>query len=55
MREIERVFLENKYNHMPVIDDSSMLVGILTRKDFLKAIHDEDELGELLQTRPATV
>ena len=51
MREIEKVFLENKYNHMPVIDDSSMLVGILTRKDFLKAIHEEDELAELLQTR----
>ena len=51
MREIEKVFLENKYNHMPVIDDSSMLVGILTRKDFLKAIHEEDELTELLQTR----
>ena len=51
MRDIEKVFLENKYNHMPVIDDSSMLVGILTRKDFLKAIHEEDELAELLQTR----
>ena len=51
MRDIEKVFLENKYNHMPVIDDSSMLVGILTRKDFLKAIHEEDELTELLQTR----
>ena len=51
MREIEKVFLENKYNHMPVIDASSMLVGILTRKDFLKAIHEEDELTELLQTR----
>jgi len=51
MREIEKVFLENKYNHMPVIDNDSMLVGILTRKDFLKAIHEEDELSELLQTR----
>ena len=51
MRDIEKVFLENKYNHMPVIDNSSMLVGILTRKDFLKAIHEEDELTELLQTR----
>ena len=51
MRDLEKVFLENKYNHMPVIDDSSMLVGILTRKDFLKAIHEEDELAELLQTR----
>ena len=51
MRDIEKVFLENKYNHMPVIDNNSMLVGILTRKDFLKAIHEEDELAELLQTR----
>ena len=51
MRDIERVFLENKFNHMPVIDSNSMLVGILTRKDFLRAIHDEDGLGELLQTR----
>ena len=55
MREIEKVFLENKYNHMPVIDDSSMLVGILTRKDFLKAINQGDEMDQLLQTRAATV
>lgn len=51
MREIEKVFLENRYNHMPVIDNNSILVGILTRKDFLKAIHEEDELAELFQTR----
>ncbi|MBR0318222.1 MAG: CBS domain-containing protein [Spirochaetia bacterium] len=51
MRDIEKVFLENKYNHMPVIDDNSMLVGILTRKDFLKAIYEEDQIDELLQTR----
>jgi CBS domain-containing protein len=51
MRDIERVFLENKFNHMPVVDRDSMLVGIITRKDFLRAIHEEDELAELLQTR----
>ena len=51
MRDIEKVFLENKYNHMPVIDDNSMLIGILTRKDFLKAIYEEDQIDELLQTR----
>ena len=51
LRDIERIFLENKFNHMPVVDNSSMLVGIITRKDFLKAIHDEDQLAELLQTR----
>ena len=51
MRDIERIFLENKYNHMPVVNDDMRLVGIITRKDFLKAIHEEDELAELLQTR----
>ena len=51
MREIEKIFLENKFNHMPVVNDDMKLVGIITRKDFLKAIHEEDELAELLQTR----
>ena len=51
MRDIERIFLENKFNHMPVVNDDMRLVGIITRKDFLKAIHEEDELAELLQTR----
>ena len=51
MREIEKIFLENKFNHMPVVNDDIKLVGIITRKDFLRAIHEEDELAELLQTR----
>ena len=51
MRDIEKIFLENKFNHMPVVNDDMRLVGIITRKDFLKAIHEEDELAELLQTR----
>ena len=50
MRDIEKIFLENKFNHMPVVDDEMRLVGIITRKDFLRAIHDEDQLSELFQT-----
>ena len=51
MRDIERIFLENKFNHMPVVDSTLNLVGIITRKDFLRAIHEEDELSQLLQNR----
>ena len=51
MRDIERVFLENKYNHMPVVNDENDLVGILTRKDFLKVLHEDNSMDSILQSR----
>ena len=51
MRDIERVFLENKYNHMPVVNDDNDMVGILTRKDFLRVLHEDNSMESILQSR----
>jgi CBS domain-containing protein len=31
-----RILLENKYGCLPVVDDSGLLVGIVTEADFLR-------------------
>jgi CBS domain-containing membrane protein len=34
--EAARILLENKYGCLPVVDDSGLLVGIVTEADFLR-------------------
>jgi CBS domain-containing protein len=39
MTEVEKVFRKNNIHHIPIIDDSGRVVGILSKTDFFKIQH----------------
>ncbi len=39
MQRVDDIFSTNNIHHIPVIDDESHVVGILSKSDFLKILH----------------
>ena len=60
LERVEELIFEKKYHHLPVIDDSGKLVGIMTSWDLLKSgIHKKDfgkhKIEEVMSRKVATL
>ena len=59
-RDVARYMISEDYGHMPVVDDSEKIIGIISEFDLLKAVRmgkdlDEITVGELMSPKVVTV